>query len=65
MKGYRTLLVNLIPMLVMLTDYLVGNSVFVNHLVKNPETAIVVIGTLNVVNIILRFLTNTPVGKKE
>jgi hypothetical protein len=65
MKGYRTLLVNLIPLVALIVDYLVGNSAFVSHIVRNPETAIVVIGTLNVLNIILRFVTNTSVFKKE
>jgi hypothetical protein len=65
MKGFRTLLINIVPLFLTLTDYLVNNGAFVSAIVKNPERAVVVIGMINVLNIILRFMTTTPVGKKE
>ena len=65
MKGYRTIIANLVPLVALLTDYLVGNSEFVKLVAHNPERAVLVIGFLNMGNIILRFVTTTPVGKKE
>ena len=65
MKGYRTIFANLIPLVALLTDYLAGNSEFVKMVAHNPERAVLAVGFINVLNIILRAVTTTPVGKKE
>ncbi len=65
MKGWRTVLLNLACMAVLMTDYLLGASGIWPQLLDNPKHATAVVLGINLLNIALRFVTNTPVGKKE
>lgn len=65
LKGYRTLLFNMIPMLAVVFDYLILQGDLVKLMISDPTTAALVMCSINCVNIMLRFATNTGVGKKE
>jgi len=65
MKGYRTLAINLIPMLAVIFDYLVLQGELVKLMIHDPTVAALVMCGMNCVNIGLRFITTTPVGTKE
>lgn len=64
MKGYRTLLVNTLPMVTLITDYFVNDAALFRLLIEDPKDAALAIAGINVLNIILRFLTTTAVGNK-
>lgn len=65
MKGYRTIAVNLALMLLALTDYFIANGTLVAQVVENPKASALVVAGINVLNIVLRFATTSPVGRKE
>jgi len=65
LKGYRTLLFNLIPILILLGDYVLANGNLISLLITDPTTAAIVVALINMVNIVLRFVTTTPAFKKE
>ena len=56
LAGYKTLTVNIITLAVLLLTSLTGT-------VTDAGTLQIIIGALAVLNVILRFLTNSPVGK--
>ena len=56
LAGYKTLAVNIITLAVLLLTSLTGT-------VTDAGTLQIIIGALAVLNVILRFLTNGPVGK--
>ena len=55
-KGYRTRIVNLASLIVLVGGALTGT-------VENPETLRIIAVAVTVANLILRELTNTPAGK--
>lgn len=60
MKGYRTIIVNgLLAICPVALDYLAGVD-WTQYM--SPQTALVFVG---IVNIALRAITTTPMGKKE
>jgi len=65
LKGYRTVLLNAIPLGLMLTDYAVGSGNLINTVVGDPKIAALTMMGLNGANIALRFVTTTKVGTKE
>lgn len=64
LKGYRTLLVNVVTLLLSVFSYLVGAGDLISQAVSNPKHAALTIMGISVINIVLRFFTNTPWGKK-
>ena len=56
LAGYKTLTVNILTLAVLLLTSLTGT-------VTDAGTLQIIIGALAVLNVILRFLTNGPVGK--
>lgn len=65
MKGYRTIVVNAVPLVAALLDYLVNNGQLISAVVDSPKTAASLMLGFNLVNLCLRFVTNTPVGKSQ
>ena len=65
MKGYRTIAINAaviaVPAVVEVMQFL---NVFDWHSILPPDYAPIVIMFVGVANILLRFVTNTKVGKK-
>ncbi len=58
MKGYRTLLTNGIVMALSAVEFLTAEAIAVDD-----KTALIA-GALALLNIVYRFFTTTPVGKK-
>ena len=56
LAGYKTLTINILTLLVLVLTSLTGT-------ITDPGTLQIIIGALAVLNVILRFLTNSPVGK--
>ena len=56
LAGYKTLAINILTLLVLVLTSLTGT-------ITDAGTLQIIIGALAVLNIILRFLTNSPVGK--
>lgn len=65
MKGYRTLLANLLVALPLVFDWLLTNGETIKVLFSDPKHAAIAVLAINVLNIVLRVITTTPVGKKE
>ena len=65
MKGYRTLVFNLVPMLAVIFDYLILQGDLVKLMITDPTIAALTMCGINCINIALRFMTTTPVGQKE
>lgn len=63
MKGYKTILLNGIVMLVPLVDMLVNNGALFSALLG--EHTPVALSVLGLLNIGLRWITTTPIGKSE
>lgn len=63
MKGYRTILINGALLLIVATDYIVSNGSLVQAAVSDPKMATLVLGGLNILNLVLRSVTDGPVGK--
>jgi hypothetical protein len=64
LKGWRTIGVNVVVLLAAITDYLTHDGVPVlRSLFDSPESAAATVAAVNAVNIGLRILTTTPVGK--
>lgn len=55
--GYRTIAVNVLTLLVAAATLFTGN-------ITDPETLKVALGVIAALNLVLRFLTTTPVGEK-
>lgn len=55
LKGWRTIIFNIATLIVMAGGYLTDT-------VKDPNTLIWVIVAVNIANLILRYMTTTPVG---
>ena len=64
LKGYRTVLVNLALALVAVTDYFVASGSIIGALFDSPRQAALAVAGVNVLNILLRFVTTGPVGKE-
>lgn len=62
MKGFRTLLVNGIIALLPVLDFVVNNGETIAAL-SGPEGAAIIAG-ISAINMVLRLVTNTPVGQK-
>lgn len=59
MKGYRTVVLNVIAAalgVLMTTDWIA---------IADPKTAGLIVGGLGVANTVLRFFTNSPIGRVE
>ena len=65
MKGYRTILLNLAMLLIPICDYLVTGGTLVSTMIDDPKWATIVVVTINILNIVLRFITTTPIGKDK
>lgn len=65
LKGYRTILINLLPIVIGLIDYIVANGETVKLMIHDPMMVTFIIVAGNMINIILRFLTSGPVGKQN
>lgn len=57
-RGYRTIVVNVITLVVLCLTGLTGQ-------ITDPETLRYIAIGLTVLNVVLRYLTNTPVGKDK
>lgn len=64
MKGWRTLALNGLLLLVALTDYLAASGALIGQIVGDSRKAGLVVIGLSLLNIVLRFLTSTEVGRK-
>ena len=62
MKGYKTVIVNGVVTLIPLIDMAVNNGAVITALIPHAG---VVLSALGAINILLRIVTNTPVGKSE
>ena len=63
MKGYKTIAVNAAVAVLPIIDFVANNGAIVSGLTGGSATALVSI--LGLVNIILRWVTTTPVLKSE
>lgn len=62
MKGYRTVIVNGLAAAIPVLDYVVNNGAVISPILGPQGAAI--LGVLGAVNVGLRMITDTPVGKK-
>jgi hypothetical protein len=65
MKGWRTIFINVGLALIPVLDYVLNNGTILAALIANPVHMTLAIAGINIVNIILRFVTTTPIGKSS
>lgn len=65
MKGWRTVVLNALLVLLAVTDYLVSASGILPSVFSDPKQAAAIVVGVNVVNVVLRFVTTTPIGKRD
>jgi len=66
LKGWWTLLFNVLVLLTTAFSYLLADSgSAVKELLSNPEHATIAISVISMVNVALRALTSTSIGRKE
>lgn len=63
-KGFKTLFINSAIVLVPILDYLANNGGLLTSLISNPATATAVVSGIGLVNVVLRTVTTTAVGRK-
>lgn len=64
MKGWRTVGLNILLALLAVTDYLVSAAGMLPSVFSDPKQATLIVLGVNMVNVVLRFITTTPVGKR-
>ncbi len=62
MKGFRTLVINSAIAVLPVLDFIVNNGAVISSL-TGPQGATIV-SAIGLVNVGLRYITDTPVGKK-
>lgn len=65
MKGSRTILFNLLALALALLDLFVNDGSVLSSLFSKPEHAVAALAVLKIANVVLRFVTTTPVFTKE
>ena len=65
LKGYKTVLFNSAITFGTVTDYFVNNASTVTSLVEDPKKAALAVISVSVVNIWLRYLTSSPMGRRS
>jgi hypothetical protein len=65
LKGWRTILVNSIPAILIVSDSILSQGYLLSFLINDPVILMMILLGVNLLNIYLRVKTDTPIGRKE
>lgn len=65
LKGWRTIAFNVALAAAAVFEYLAASTGIVERVISDPKQGALVVLGVSIVNVLLRFITTGPVGKKE